>query len=29
VSRRFALDQAKEGFEAFHEGDTVKVLFEM
>jgi len=29
VSHRFALDQAKEGFEAFHEGDTVKVLFEM
>lgn len=29
VSCRFTLDQAKEGFEAFHHGDTVKVLFEM
>lgn len=29
VSRRFRLDQAKEAFEAFHQGDTVKVLFEM
>jgi threonine dehydrogenase-like Zn-dependent dehydrogenase len=29
VSCRFALDQAKEGFEAFHQGETVKVLFEM
>jgi len=29
VSRRFRLDQAKEAFEAFSHGDTVKVLFEM
>jgi threonine dehydrogenase-like Zn-dependent dehydrogenase len=29
VTRRFTLDQAKEAFEAFHAGDTAKVLFEM
>ncbi|OGP93743.1 MAG: hypothetical protein A2156_15575 [Deltaproteobacteria bacterium RBG_16_48_10] len=29
VSRRFRLDQAKEAFEAFSQGDTVKVLFEI
>ena len=29
VTRRFTLDQAKEGFEAFSQGDTVKILFEM
>jgi threonine dehydrogenase-like Zn-dependent dehydrogenase len=29
VSRRFRLDEAKEAFEAFRQGETVKVLFEM
>jgi len=29
VSRRFRLDQAREGFDAFSRGDTVKILFEM
>jgi threonine dehydrogenase-like Zn-dependent dehydrogenase len=29
VSRSFRLDQAEEAFGAFHQGDTVKVLFEM
>jgi threonine dehydrogenase-like Zn-dependent dehydrogenase len=29
ITRRFKLDQAKEAFEAFHQGDIVKVLFEM
>jgi threonine dehydrogenase-like Zn-dependent dehydrogenase len=29
VTRRFCLDQAQEAFEAFHTGDTAKVLFEM
>jgi threonine dehydrogenase-like Zn-dependent dehydrogenase len=29
VSRRFHLDEAKEAFEAFRQGETVKVLFEM
>jgi len=29
VSRRFRLDQAREGFDAFSKGDTVKILFEM
>jgi threonine dehydrogenase-like Zn-dependent dehydrogenase len=29
VTRRFTLDQAREGFAALHGGDTVKVLFEM
>jgi threonine dehydrogenase-like Zn-dependent dehydrogenase len=29
VSSRFGLDQAKEAFEAFHAGDSVKVAFEM
>jgi threonine dehydrogenase-like Zn-dependent dehydrogenase len=29
VSCRFPLDQAKEAFDAFSKGDTVKVLFEM
>lgn len=29
VSRGFSLDEAEEAFKAFHQGDTVKVLFEM
>ncbi len=29
VTRSFHLDQAKEAFETFRQGDTVKVLFEM
>jgi threonine dehydrogenase-like Zn-dependent dehydrogenase len=29
VSGKFRLDQAKEAFDAFHAGDSVKVLFEM
>lgn len=29
VTCRFSVDQAKEGFEAFHQGETVKVLFEL
>ncbi|MDI7258972.1 MAG: alcohol dehydrogenase catalytic domain-containing protein [Thermodesulfobacteriota bacterium] len=29
VSRKFRLDQAKEAFEVFSQGDIVKVLFEM
>ncbi len=29
VMRRFTPDQAKEAFDAFHAGDTAKVLFEM
>ncbi len=29
VTRRFRLDQAKEAFETFSRGDTVKVLFEI
>ncbi len=29
VSRKFRLDQAKEAFDAFHDGQSVKVLFEM
>jgi threonine dehydrogenase-like Zn-dependent dehydrogenase len=29
VSRRFRLDQAKEAFETFGQGDSVKVFFEM
>jgi threonine dehydrogenase-like Zn-dependent dehydrogenase len=29
VTRSFRLDQAKEAFETFRQGDTVKVLFEM
>ena len=29
VSRRFRLDEAKEAFDAFRQGETVKVLFEM
>lgn len=29
VTRRFRLDEAKEGFEAFSQGDSVKVIFEM
>lgn len=29
IARKFRLDQAKEGFESFSQGDTVKVLFEM
>jgi threonine dehydrogenase-like Zn-dependent dehydrogenase len=29
VSCWFTLDQAREGFEAFHQGETVKVPFEM
>jgi threonine dehydrogenase-like Zn-dependent dehydrogenase len=29
VTRRFTLDQAEEGFNAFSRGDTVKVLFEI
>lgn len=29
VRCRFTLDQAKEGFEAFHQKETVKVPFEM
>lgn len=29
VSRKFGLDQAKEAFDAFHDGQSVKVLFEM
>jgi threonine dehydrogenase-like Zn-dependent dehydrogenase len=29
VTRRFTLDQAKEGFEVFSQGETAKVLFEM
>jgi len=29
VTRSFHLDQAKEAFETFTQGDTVKVLFEM
>ncbi|NWF93834.1 MAG: alcohol dehydrogenase catalytic domain-containing protein [Syntrophaceae bacterium] len=29
ISRRFKLDQAKEAFEAFYQGDIVKVPFEM
>ena len=29
VTKRFKLDQTKEDFEAFHQGDIVKVLFEM
>jgi threonine dehydrogenase-like Zn-dependent dehydrogenase len=29
ITRKFRLDQAKEGFEAFSQGDSVKVLFEM
>ena len=29
VSRAFRLEEAKEAFKAFHQGDTVKVLFEM
>lgn len=29
ITRRFKLDQANEGFEAFHQGEIVKVLFEM
>ena len=29
VSCRFALDQAKEAFDAFSQGGAVKVLFEM
>ncbi len=28
ITRRFKLDQAKEAFEAFHQGDIVKVAFE-
>jgi threonine dehydrogenase-like Zn-dependent dehydrogenase len=29
VTRSFHLDQAKDAFETFRQGDTVKVLFEM
>jgi threonine dehydrogenase-like Zn-dependent dehydrogenase len=29
ITRKFGLDRAKEAFEAFHEGQSVKVLFEM
>jgi threonine dehydrogenase-like Zn-dependent dehydrogenase len=29
VTRSFRLDQAQQAFEAFHAGDTAKVLFEM
>jgi threonine dehydrogenase-like Zn-dependent dehydrogenase len=29
ITRRFKLDQAKEAFEAFYQGDVVKVPFEM
>ncbi|MFB3885659.1 MAG: zinc-binding dehydrogenase [Thermodesulfobacteriota bacterium] len=29
IPRRFRLDQAKEAFEAFHQGEMVKVAFEM
>jgi len=29
VSHRFTVDQAREGFEVFRRGETVKVLFEM
>jgi threonine dehydrogenase-like Zn-dependent dehydrogenase len=29
ITRRFKLDQAKEAFEAFYQGDIVKVFFEM
>lgn len=29
ITRTFRLEQAKEAFEAFHEGHSVKVLFEM
>ena len=29
VTQRFRLEQAKEAFAAFHEGHSVKVLFEM
>jgi len=29
VTRRFTLDQAREGLAALHRGNTVKVLFEM
>jgi threonine dehydrogenase-like Zn-dependent dehydrogenase len=29
ITRRFRLDQAEEAFAAFHEGQSVKVLFAM
>jgi threonine dehydrogenase-like Zn-dependent dehydrogenase len=29
ITRRFKLDQAREAFEAFSQGDIVKVPFEM
>lgn len=29
ITKRFKLDQAKEAFEAFHQGEMVKVAFEM
>jgi Zn-dependent alcohol dehydrogenase len=29
VSRRFRLEQAKEAFEVFHQGELVKMAFEM
>jgi threonine dehydrogenase-like Zn-dependent dehydrogenase len=29
ITRKFRLDQAKEAFEAFYQGDIVKVPFEM
>ena len=29
VSRRFRQDEAREAFECFRQGETVKVLFEM
>jgi threonine dehydrogenase-like Zn-dependent dehydrogenase len=29
ITRRFKLEQGKEAFDAFHQGDIVKVLFEM
>jgi len=29
VTCRFSVDQAEKGFEAFHQGETVKVLFEL
>jgi threonine dehydrogenase-like Zn-dependent dehydrogenase len=29
ITKRFSLDQAKEAFEAQHQGETVKVLFEL
>ena len=29
ITKRFKLDQAKDAFEAFHQGELVKVAFEM